>query len=124
MSKFKLVFGVRIEMTTFDKKAYFGADVFGCGSDTLDEAEKLARGFVEKYVEGGNARVPGLYTGRFMVEVRRPCEACSITGIKTGCKRKKCPECSGLGFKKVASPTFTLGEPTPSDRFKGTGFAI
>ena len=63
----------------------------GCGFGAATEAEALAQ--AEKFLpsEMSSAR------GGVCVEISRFCRTCNVTGIKPGCKRKKCPTCEGRG---------------------------
>lgn len=46
---------------------------------------------------------------RAVFEVYEHCEVCKVTGIKPGCKRKKCPACFGMG----RAPSVTLPNACP-----------
>ncbi len=100
---FALVFGIASERNAYKGPAYFGADEYGHGVDTIEEAEAA----LARYAASSMARLSapivaaGIYTGRFVARVRKPCRECAVTGVKAGCKRKKCPACAGRGSTEV-----------------------
>ncbi len=102
---FPLVIAIVPERIAYKGKAYFGADEYGHGVNDLDEAAAA----LAKYATSRMARLlppereARLYTGRFIARVRRPCRECGVTGVKAGCKRKKCPACAGVGTTDVVS---------------------
>jgi len=100
---FNFVIGIHAERTAYKGPTYIGPDEFGKGLNTFAEVES----FLEQYAERTMAslspaiRAAGIYTGRFVARVRKPCRECDITGVKRGCKRKKCPACAGEGSTPV-----------------------
>lgn len=100
---FPLVIALSPERLAYKGKAYFGADEYGHGVNTLDEAEAALAKFAAGYhgLTLPEALRAQLYTGRFIARVRRPCRECGVTGVKAGCKRKRCPACAGVGTTDV-----------------------
>lgn len=70
--------------------------VVGWGSGysfgATSEAEALA--LAERALPGQLER----HRGGVCIEIARFCETCKVTGIKPGCKRKKCLDCAGRGL--------------------------
>jgi hypothetical protein len=72
------------------------------GTDTVVEA--LER--VQKHLPNTLARE----RGGVLIEISRFCRVCNVSGVKPGCKRKKCPACAGRGtVERFGFPILNAG---------------
>lgn len=80
-------------------------EVLGFACATEEEARERAAAAVQRlstvlfHVAPGE-RKPREHKAIF----RKACEVCSVTGIKPGCKRKKCEACGGWGSTGDVNP--------------------
>lgn len=68
---------------------YHWGSGYSFGAKTLEEVFERAQRhlpFSHEHARGG-----------VCIEIARFCRACNVSGIKPGCKRKKCPACKGRG---------------------------
>ena len=98
---FQFVFGVTAERKAYNGGSYFGHEGFGQGADSVEDAEAKAQAYLSKVYAST------FETGRYKLSVRKPCRSCAVTGVKAGCKRKKCPDCEGRGTTDVFESIFT-----------------
>lgn len=80
-----------VSLTWPDNRPYVVGWGHGSGFGAFTEAEALAEAerLLPFCLES--------YRGGVCVEISRFCRVCNVTGIKPGCKRKKCPACGGHG---------------------------
>ncbi len=104
---FSYVISIHPERKSYFGVVYTGEDSYGRGVDSLEEADALLSSYASAhYAKLDDATLRAeIYTGRYTIKVRKPCRACAVTGIKAGCKRKKCPECDGRGTTDIAEHT-------------------
>lgn len=84
------------ESIAYKGDAYFGADEYGLGVESLEEAEEQLLSYARQKMSrlSPTMRAAKIYTGRFVGRVRIPCRVCGVRGIKPGCKKKKCLACA------------------------------
>ena len=101
-----------------EQVSYFGVvyerELLGFGCRTAEErevevAKVLARENARLYpalaVKGGPSFEPGtMVTRKHRAVFRESCEVCKVTGVKPGCKRKKCEACGGVGSVGTEPP--------------------
>jgi hypothetical protein len=80
-----------VSLTYPDDRPYIVGWGHGHGFATFTEAEALAE--AERFLP----RDLEMYRAGVCIEISRRCATCDVTGVKPGCKRKKCPACNGRG---------------------------
>jgi DnaJ-class molecular chaperone len=104
------VFSVEAECIGYPSHVrYFSSHgCYGAGGSSVEEVMEAAVKSAKIHKSASGERYAFSYSGKYRVIVKNPCSVCKVSGVKPGCKKKKCEACLGEGVFVLGAKQFEI----------------